>query len=175
MLLVIATYLEGGAAALSGVLGVVIAIPVFALLPFLQAHFATDGKLKRFLQIREVVDNFGKAPIAHWLALLITLALALPLFLLKVEAIPNELLWTLSVVFVVLTWPAKMMIGWAYGRGTKRTRQSRRWLRYPIALLTVPVSLSFVVILTLSRYISWNGALSLFENHVFLLPAPFWQ
>ncbi len=175
LLLVVATYLDGGAAVLSGVLGVIIAIPVFALLPFLQAHFATDGQLRRFLQIRGVFCNFGRAPIAHLLALLVTLALAIPLFLLKVEAIPNELLWTISVVFVVLTWPAKMMIGWAYGRGVKRTRQSRWWVRYPIALLTVPVSLSFVVILTLSRYISWNGALSLFENHVFLLPAPFWQ
>jgi hypothetical protein len=175
LLLVTSTYQEGGAAVLSGLLGALIAIPVFAMLPFLQAHFATDGKLRRFLEVRQVFRNFAKAPLAHWLALLIALMLALPLFFLKVETIPSELLWTLSVVFVVFTWPAKIMIGWAYGRGAKREQPCRWWLRYPLAFMTIPVSFSFVMIFMLTRYISWNGALSLFENHVFLLPAPFWQ
>ena len=174
-LLVSSTYSEGGAAVLSALLGVMTAIPVFALLPFLQANFATDGKLKRFVEIRRVFKNFGRAPFAHIVALLMAILLALPLFILKVEAIPPELLWTLSIVFIMFTWPAKMLTGWAYGRGSKRERPSRWWIRYPLLASTVPLALAFVLILMLTRYISWNGAMSLFENHVFLLPAPFWQ
>ena len=173
-LLVTTSYSEGGVAILSGLFGTLFAIPVFALLPFIQAHFAKDGKLKRFIEVRAVFKNFGRAPLAHFVALLMTLVLALPLFLLKIEQIPSELLWTLSVVFVVFSWPARMIVGWAYRRGTRKEQSSRWWVRYPIVSVMLPVSLAFVLILTLTRYISWYGALSLFENHVFLLPAPFW-
>ena len=174
-LIVVSTFTEDGAAILSGLFGVLIAIPVFAVLLFLQAHYATDGKLSRFLEVRAVLKNFGRAPLAHTLALLVTLILALPLFFLKIETIPSELLWSLSIVFIVFTWPAKWIIGWAYGRGAAKEKPSRWFVRYPIWMFVLPISLSFVLILMFSRYISWNGAFSLFENHVFLLPAPFWQ
>lgn len=173
-LLVVASYTEDGAAILSGLFGVILAIPIFMLLPFMQAHFATDGKLKRFVELPAVFGNFGRAPLAHLLALLLTLVLALPLFFLKIEEIPSELLWTLSVVFVVFSWPARVCVGWAYGRGAKRHLVRRWWIRYPVLLCGIPIALAFALILTLTRYVSWHGALSLFENHVFLLPAPFW-
>lgn len=173
-LLVISSYTEDGAAIVSGVLGTLLAIPTFAMLPFMQTHFAKDGKLRRFKEVRTVFKNFGRAPIAHLVALLITLVLALPLFLLKIEQIPTELLWTLSLVFVVFSWPARLIVGWAYRRGARKEKPSRWWVRYPLAGLMLPISLAFVLIISLTRYISWYGALSLFENHVFLLPAPFW-
>ncbi len=175
MLLAGATYTTGGLAISAGVLGVLVAIPIFAALPFLQAHYAVDGCWRRFWEIGAVFQNFGRAPLSHLFALLCTLVLALPLFFLKIEAIPTELLWTLSVAFLVFTWPAKTVTGWAYGRGQRSVQSSRWWLKYPIAMTTLPISFLFVGILTLTRYVSWNGALSLFENHVFLLPAPFWQ
>ena len=50
----------------------------------------------------------------------------------------------------------------------------RWWIRWPVAMLAVPISAAFAIILSLTRYVSWNGAFSLIENHVFLLPAPFW-
>ena len=165
---------EGGFAVFAGVVGSLIAIPVFTLLPFLQAHYAVDGKLRRFLEVRKVIQNMGKAPLAHLIALLLTLVLALPLFLLKIEEIPRELLWTLSVVFVVFIWPAKWVTGWAYRRGTYREKRTRWFVRWPILSLCFPVSFAFVLILFFTRYVTWHGALSLLENHVFLLPAPFW-
>ena len=173
-LLVMSTNLEGPMAVLTGVFGSLIAIPVFSILPFVQAHYAVDGKFRRFAEPRAVIRNMGRAPFAHILALLLTLVFALPLFLLKVEEIPTELLWTLSIVFVVFTWPAKFVLGWAYHRGTKREERHRWWIRYPVFMLAGPISFSFVLILFFTRYITWNGAWSLVENHVFLLPAPFW-
>lgn len=173
-LLVIASFSEGGLSILSGVLGTLLAIPVFAILPYLQTHYARSGRLSSFLGIRTIWNNFCHAPFAHAFSLLITLVLAIPLFLLKIEQIPPELLWTLSVVFVVFSWPSRMIVGWAYRRSLTREKRSRWWVRYPIATTIPPISLAFVLILTLTRYISWYGAFSLFENHVFLLPAPFW-
>ncbi|MFK7768758.1 MAG: hypothetical protein AB8B55_16170 [Mariniblastus sp.] len=175
VLLVTASFTEGGASVLSGIFGVVFAIPIFMILPFLQAHFATDGKIKRFLEVRTVFKNYGRAPFAHLTALFLALVLALPLFFLKIEEIPGELLWTLSIVFVVFSWPARLVVGWAYRRGAVRENPSRWWVRFPLVFLAMPVALSFALILTLTRYISWNGAFSLYENHVFLLPAPFWM
>lgn len=174
LLLVAASYEESWLSILFGILGVLFAIPIFGTLLFLQTHFSVDGKLVRFFQVGQVWRNFGRAPIAHLFALTVSLVLALPLFLLKIETIPNELLWTLSLVFIIFSWPARLALGWAYRRGETATRSRRWWLRYPMLLASVPVAFAFAIILTLTRYVSWNGALSLFENHVFLLPAPFW-
>jgi hypothetical protein len=179
LLLVAATSsTHDGVALVAGLLGTITAGGVFTVLPFLQAHFAIDGKLARFIQPGRVARVFSRAPIAHWLALFVTLLFALPLFLLKVEEIPADLLWTLSVVFVIFTWPARLAVGAAVRRGIQQSRPSRWWIKYPLIsaalLLAMPVSMSFVVILFFTRYVTWHGALSLFENHVFLLPAPFW-
>ena len=175
LLLVTASYTEGAASVLSGVFGAIFAIPIFMMLLFIQTHFAKSGRLKSFLEIRAVFKNFGRAPLAHITALLLSLILALPLFFLKIEQIPSELLWTLSVVFIMFSWPARLCVGWAYRRGARRENSTRWWLRYPLFFLAAPIALSFVLVLTLTRYVSWNGALSLYENHVFLLPAPFWM
>lgn len=173
-LLVVSTSLETAGALITGLLGTLIAIPVFSLLPFLQAHFATDGKLRRFVEVKTVLRKVGSAPLAHIIALLLMLVFALPLFLTKIEEIPTELLWSLSLVFILFTWPARVIVGWAYAQGSKRAKQRPWFVRYPILALAVPICFAFVFVLFFTRYITWNGALSLIENHVFLLPAPFW-
>lgn len=154
--------------------GIVVSVPVFALLPFVQAHFATDGKLRRFFEPLQVMRLFSKAPIAHLVSLFLILLFALPLFLLKIEQVPAEFLWSLSLLFIAFGWPSRMIAGWAVRRAGNKEKPVRWWLRYPIQFFAAPISLTFAVILYLTRYISWNGTLSLLENHVFLLPAPFW-
>lgn len=163
-----------GVAGLCLVIGIIVSVPVFALLPFVQAHFATDGKLRRFFEPFQVMRLFARAPIAHLLSLFLILLFAIPLFLLKIEQIPPEFLWSLSLLFIGFGWPSRMIAGWAVGRGAKKEKPVRWWLRYPIQFFAAPVSFLFAVIFYLTRYISWNGTLSLLENHVFLLPAPFW-
>ena len=163
-----------GLAALCLVLGIVVSVPVFALLPFVQTHFATDGKLRRFFEPLKVMRLFSKAPVAHLTGLFLILVLALPLFLLKIEQVPAEFLWSLSLLFIAFGWPSRMIAGWAVGRAARKEQKVRWWLRIPIQFGAAPVAFAFAVILYLTRYISWNGTLSLLENHVFLLPAPFW-
>ncbi|MEM7455554.1 MAG: hypothetical protein AAF456_14470 [Planctomycetota bacterium] len=161
-------------AILCGVLGLLMAVPVFSLLPFLQAHFATDGKFRRFFQPFQVIKNWGRAPILHLIALLVTLLFALPLFLLKIVEIPPETLWGLSIIFIVFSWPARIMVGWAYGRGAAREKSRYWFIRWPALMAAFPLSFIFVFVMFFSRYVTWNGAWSLIENHVFLLPAPYW-
>ena len=36
-----------------------------------------------------------------------------------------------------------------------------------------PVALTYVGIVSVTRYTSWHGAYSLLEQHAFLLPVPF--
>ena len=172
--LMAATASDSGFALGSAFLGIGIAVPLFAILPFVQAHFARDGRWKSFLEPLSVISNFWRAPIAHVVALLMTLALAIPLFLLKIEEIPQELLWTLSLVFVTFTWPARIVIGLAYRRGNKPGKTSRWWISVPVMFVAIPISFAFIFIMFFSRYVTWNGMWSLLENHVFLLPAPFW-
>lgn len=173
-LLVISAYTEGATAGITFAMGALIAIPIFAGLPFLQVHFAKEGRLRNFAEPWNVFKNFGRAPIVHTLSLLLILVFSLPLFLLKIETIPTELMWTLALVFVMFAWPAKFLAGLAYRRGNRKDKPAWWIIRYPMVLLTAPISFAFVLILTGTRYVSWYGALSLFENHVFLLPAPFW-
>lgn len=173
-LLVGATRLSGIASVLCGVFGVLTAIPVFSLLLFLQTHFARNGKLSSFWQVGQVIANFRRAPIVHIVALLFALVFALPLFVLKIEQIPAELMWTLSLIFVVFSWPSRIIVGLAYRRGSRKHSQGRWWIRWPEMAVAIPIAAAFVAILSLTRYVSWHGAFSMIENHVFLLPAPFW-
>ena len=174
MLLIGATRLTGGLEIVCGVVGVVAAIPVFATLLFVQTHFSKTQSFSSFFDVNEVLRIFRSAPIAHVFALLLALVLALPLFAAKIEEIPAELLWTLSLVFMMFSWPSRILIGLAYRRGSNNNDSGRWWVRWSVMALSIPVAAAFVGILSATRYVSWNGAFSMIENHVFLLPAPFW-
>jgi hypothetical protein len=158
----------------AGVLGTLIAIPLFAILPILQTQFAVSGKLQSLYAVRSAVQWFRRAPIWHFLSWIMVVLMSIPLYLLKIETVPNELLWLLTIVFLIFTLPSRMIMGWAHSRALKRDRPRPWWLTIPLGGLMLVVSAVCVLVLTTTRYLSWNGAFSLFENHLFLLPAPFW-
>ena len=90
-LLLLATRLPTGGAVLMSFAGGGLLLWVALHLPFLQARLAVTGDWAAVLQYKEVRRMFGRAPWAFWLALLVTLLLALPLYLLKIELTPKEL------------------------------------------------------------------------------------
>jgi len=120
VLLANSTLPRPGLAGLSVVLGMLIAVPVFMILPMLQVQFAADQKIGSLFNIRQAWARMSRTPLACLLALLLMLVLALPLFLLKIEKIPPELFWLLSVLFIVLGWPARFIWGWVPLRATAR-------------------------------------------------------
>ena len=80
---------------------------------------------------REVRARFRRAPLAFWLALLVTLLFAIPLYLLKIELTPRELAWLPSLLFVAFIFPARILTGWATSRALRRETDrhwTARWL-----------------------------------------------
>lgn len=173
VMLVGAFHTSNGVAVLAGLLGI-LTLPIVVLyLPFLQAQFASEGRLVAMFDLGGVRRAFQRAPLAFWIAQAATLLFALPLYLLKIEFVEREVAWLPSLVFVLFILPARLLTGWAVGRG--RHREQPRWwpVRWVSRFGMIPLVLFYVFFVYLSQYVSWHGSYSLFEQHAFLLPVPF--
>lgn len=164
---------EGPGPALLSLVGGVLLAMVLLYLPFLQAHFAAEQRMVALFDLATVRRQFRRAPIAFWFALLITLLFALPLYLLKIELVQREVAWIPSLVFVAFIWPARLLTGWAVGRARKREKPRLFLFRWLAWLAEFPVVAVYVFLIYFTQYVSWYGVWSLFEQHAFLLPAPF--
>ena len=176
-LMILASKITSNAGILLSLLGGILLMGVLLFLPFLQARFACENRLGAFIELIPVCRLAGRVPFKFWFALSVTLVLAVPLFLLKVELTPAEITWLPALFFVIFGLPARMITGWAVGRAKSKEVSNNllwRWFcRIAALALTLPVLFSYVVILFLSQFISWNGSRSLLEQHAFLVPSPF--
>lgn len=172
-MLAAASRLPPAAGAIVGLVGGGLLALVLVHLPFLQARFAAENRLACMFEIRAVRRCFGRAPLAFLVALGFTLALALPLYLLKIEIVPREAAWLPSLLFVVSIFPARLLVGWALARSSRRY-SPRLWLfRWTSRLAMLPLVAFYVLIVYFTQYLSWYGVWSLYEQHAFLVPAPF--
>jgi hypothetical protein len=161
---------KGGA--LLSIIGGLLLMLVVMHLPFLQTHFALENRFRALFAVKTVRQMFRRAPIAFWLSLFITLLFALPLYLLKIELPPREIAWLPSLFFVVFIFPARLITGWAVSRANRRDEPRHWFFRWTSRLALVPVVFFYVFFVYLTQYLSWNGALSLLEQHAFMVPAP---
>ena len=161
----------------AGLLGGFLLVAVMIPLPFLQAQFAAERKMTAIFDIVAIIKLFTRAPLAFATALLVTLAFALPLYLLKVEILQREVMIIPSLVFVAFIFPARLLTGWALGLARKRgDRPITAWRLICSTFaftFAVPITVFFVFILFFTRYTSWYGVWSLFEQHALLVPVPF--
>ncbi|HEV3137497.1 MAG TPA: hypothetical protein VGZ26_06325, partial [Pirellulales bacterium] len=172
-LLALASRLRLAAGTSVGLVGGGLLALVLVHLPFLQARFAQEDRLGAMFELRPLRRQFGRAPVAFFVALLFTLLLALPLYLLKIEIVPREAAWLPSVLFVISMFPARLLSGWALARSGRR-EAPRHWLwRWTSRLAMLPVTLLYVALVYFTQYLSWYGLWSLYEQHAFLVPAPF--
>jgi len=172
-MLAVASRLRPGAGVPVGFLGGALLALVLVHLPFLQARFAAENRLGAMFEPRVLRRQFARAPLAFWLALVATLASAIPLYLLKIEIVPREAAWLPSLLFVVSIFPARLATGWALARAAKRAT-SRHWVwRWTSRLAMLPVVAFYTVVVYFTQYLSWYGVWSLYEQHAFLVPAPF--
>jgi hypothetical protein len=171
-LLAVASRLPRGGVIVGLVGGGLLAL-VLVQLPFLQARFAAENRLGAMFEVRKLRRAFGRAPVAFVIALGFTLLLALPLYLLKIEIVPREAAWLPSVLFVVSIFPARMLSGWALARASRRYAP-RLWLfRWGSRLAMLPLVAFYVLLVFFTQYLLWYGVWSLYEQHAFLVPAPF--
>jgi hypothetical protein len=165
---------SGGRQPLLGVLGALVLAMIVPFLPFLQVHYAVEGRLSALFSRRAIRERFRRAPWAFAFALVILLvAAAIPLYLLKIEMVPRDAAWLPSVVFVIFLAPARLLAGWAYARSGRR-EQPRHWALWWMGRLAIiPAVLLYVLVVFLAQYTSWGGFTSLYDQHAFLLPVPF--
>jgi len=146
---------------------------VLLYLPFLQLRVASTGRMREGFNVMEVRRDFRKAPWAHAFATLITLLFAIPLYLFKIEIVPQEAAWLPGLIFIAFIFPARLMAGKAMGRAGRRSEPRHWFFRLTGRLPLLPMTAFYVTIVFFTQYTSWNGVWSLYEQHAFLLPVPF--
>lgn len=152
--------------------GIVLAI-VLVYLPFLQLRLSLTDEFRSQFQVSVVRKSFQRAPLAYWFSLLMTLALAVPLYILKAELIPREAAWLPSLFFVTMMFPARLAVGWAMSRSERREDPRHWFFRWTGWAAMLPVVLTYALIVYFTQFTSWHGAASLYEQHAFLVPVPF--
>jgi Protein of unknown function (DUF4013) len=160
-----------------GIFGALLLTLVLLYLPILQMRFATTNNFAEAFNIAEARRDYRRAPWAFTFAFIITLLSALPLYLLKIQIVPREAEWLPSLFFILFIFPAKMLTGWAMGRANRlaaRRPEPRHWFfRITGRLPLLPVAGFYVLIVFFTKFLSWHGVWSLYEQHAFLLPVPF--
>lgn len=162
----------GAGAGVLSLIGAASLMMVAVQLPFLQTRFARTKRWRAMFEIRAVRAAYGRAPLAFALALTLTLGTAIPLYLLKIELPPRELVWLPGVLFIVSGWPARLAAGWALHRAGKRERPCHRLLRWSARAGLVTIAMAYVLAVYFNQYLSWNGSYSLLEQHAFTVPTP---
>lgn len=142
-------------------------------IPIIQARMAAKNSMAPMFEWREATRTYLRAPWAISFALVLSLLSAIPLYLLKVEAVPDEALWLPGLFFVVFIFPARFLMGFAVSLAEHRERPSHWLFRWSGRLPLLPAALLYVLFVFLSQYISWSGIIGLYEQHAFLLPVPY--
>jgi hypothetical protein len=163
----------GHRAPLVGFIGGLMLAAVVLYVPFLQVRFARDNRLRAFREFRQIRAAFRRAPLAFAFALWVHLLFAIPLYILKIEVIPRDLVFLEGVMFLLFIFPARLLGGWAYARGSRRAVPRFWMVRWIGRFAVVPIVGAYVFVVFLSQHLGWQGIGSLYEQHAFLLPVPF--
>lgn len=169
-----ASRIPNNAAILVAGAGILLMTPVAVALPLVQARFATTRRWADLFDWASQRRLFRNAPWACFVAVLTTLAAALPLYLLRIELPPRDLAWLPGLLFIALLWPAKILAGWAIHRSEYHPNAGPRgalWSFLP-RLLLLGTGLAYGVGIWITQYLDWDGTASFLEPHAFLLPAP---
>lgn len=160
-------------APLIGFMGGFLLALVLIYLPLLQLRIATENRFRAVFEWLEVRRTYSRAPWACTFAFFVLLLFALPLYLFKIEVVPNEAEWLPALVFITFIYPARLLMGWAVGRANRREEKRHWFFRVTGKVPLLPLAGFYVMIVFFSQYTSWNGVFSLYEQHAFLLPVPF--
>jgi len=142
-------------------------------LPWLQTRLAVENRFKAMFELKASREVFCRAPLACLVAQVLLLTLALPLYLFKVELIPREAAWLPSLLFVVSMLPARLALGWAVARSRNAPGRRHGLIRLLSLAAVLPLVASYVLVVYFTQYLSWYGIASLYEQHAFMVPAPF--
>ncbi len=158
-------------------LGVMLMIPVTAWLPMLQIHQAVDGRFRSIFSIHAARTVIRNTPASWILTTVLMYAMTFPLYLAKIRLLPADALLVLTPFFILLTYPARVLVAWAYHRGMRQDQPAAWPLRWGARAVMLPLLLAHAVFLFFTPAISELGKNAPFENQAFLGPVPYaqWQ
>ena len=154
-------------------LGGLLLVLTLGWVPFLQARFAAENRLAAMRELRSIRELFRRTPLVFLLALVVLYALALPLYLFKLFEVPQDMLWMLTPIFIVSSYPARIFVGWAYARAAKKERRGWLIVRWACRLALLPLLGFYVFLLFFTPAVDAVGRAVLFQHHAVLLPWPF--
>lgn len=148
-------------------------------LPMLQANFAAEKRWSAMFDVRRVRRDFRRSPWAWLAAMSMTLVVfPVPLYLLKIEAVPQAVMWVPCWFFIACALPARIACGMALGRCRRRPEPSGRWSavsRHSVRVLMPVVVAIYLGIVFASQYTSWDGLRTWIYQHALLIPVPFFS
>lgn len=168
---------ETGLAGLVGALALIAMGISLLYLPMLQANYAAENRFRAMFQWRRIRSDFRRAPWAWLLAMILSLVvLPIPLYLLKIEPPPPELVWLPTWFFIFLMLPARIACGLALRRARSKPEPLGKWAFiscWTVRLLMPLVVGTYLLFLYLSQYVSWDGLQTWVQQHAVLVPVPF--
>jgi hypothetical protein len=164
---------NNGAVALFTLTGIIAMAITLQYLPFLQMRYAKTMQFRSFFDIRSVRQGFQRAPWLHAIATVILVFFSLPMYLLRIEMPPSQLVWLLCIFFVLFNLPTKFMLAWAIRYADRRPKKRAWYNRYPAWMLLVSSLPIYVLFLYLASLASWDGSTVMVMQHAFLTPVPF--
>ena len=156
-------------------LGVVLMIPVAAWLPVLQVHQVVTGRFRSIFDVRAARQVIRNAPLSWMLTIVLMYAMTFPLYLTKIKLLPADALLVLTPFFIILTYPARVLVAWAYHRGMKQAQPAWRPLTWGVRVVMLPLLAAYSAFLFLTPFISELGKAAPLENQAFLGPVPYAQ
>jgi hypothetical protein len=150
-------------------------VPVLMWLPFLQTRFAAEGRFRALFELGPVRELFRRAPFTWALTLIVLYVTAfVPLFYIakwKANVPPHETTWDVMLIFLVMIYPAKVMLGWSYHRATRRGSTRRSW-QWANSLLATAATCGYVYLLFLGQTSGRLGHQPVWQHFALLLPLP---
>lgn len=160
---------------LLSVLGVLLMIPVAAWLPLLQVQQVVTGKFRSVFSVAAVRRIIRAAPLTWMMTTIVLYVMTFPLYLGKIRLPPADALLILTPFFIVLTYPARILVALAWYRGNHNSNPARTLWRRGIKILMIPLLAAYGFFLLLTPFISELGRNAPFENQAFLGPVPYAQ
>lgn len=157
------------------ILGFLSGALVASWLPYLQTQMVVDDRLAAMFEPRGVLARFRRAPVAFLLGLVATLLAATPLYLIKIFQFPSDAAWLAALLYLAFLFPTRLLVGWAFYRGRIERRQALSVVWAPAGVAMYAAALVYIIMVFLTRYATWDGWWSLYEQHAFLVQFPlFW-
>lgn len=177
--LVVAYSSPGRTAPIFGILsflGVLLLIPVTAWLPQLQVHQAVTGRFRSIFSISAARQVIRNAPFSWMITTILLFVMTFPLYLAKIRLPPADAMWLITPFFIVLTYPTRILVAWAYHRGTfKFEDKANFFLRWGCRLVMLPLLFLHAGFVFFTPAISELGKNAPLEHQAFLGPVPYSQ